>query len=243
MELRGRAALVTGAGVRVGRALALALAREGARVAVHYGQSADAAEQTADAARALGADAVIVQADLAHDGAARALLADLQTRWGTVDVLVNSAAIFEPAGVRGTTPELWDRHFAINLKAPFLLSQAFAAQLPAGRAGKIVNISDWRGLRPGGDHFAYTLTKAALISMTKSLAVALAPAIQVNCLALGAILLPAGADESYRRQLVAQIPAGRMGDLSEVADALIFALKNDFVTGQTIVIDGGRSLV
>jgi pteridine reductase len=243
MELRGRAALVTGAGVRVGRALALALAREGARVAVHYGQSADAAEQTADAARALGADAVIVQADLAHDGAVRALLADLQTRWGTVDVLVNSAAIFEPAGVRGTTPELWDRHFAINLKAPFLLSQAFAAQLPAGRAGKIVNISDWRGLRPGGDHFAYTLTKAALISMTKSLAVALAPAIQVNCLALGAILLPAGADESYRRQLVAQIPAGRMGDLSEVADALIFALKNDFVTGQTIVIDGGRSLV
>ena len=243
MELRGRVALVTGGGVRVGRALVLALAREGARVAVHYGRSADAAEQTAEDARKLGAEAVTVRADLAQDGAPGVMVADVPARWGTVDILVNSAAIFEPAGVRETTSELWDRHFAINLKAPFLLSQVFAAQLPADRLGKIVNISDWRGLRPGGDHFAYTMTKAALISMTKGLAVALAPAIQVNCLALGAILLPAGADESYRGKLVAQIPAGRMGDLAEVADALIFVLKNDFVTGQTIIVDGGRSLV
>ncbi len=243
MDLRGRVAVVTGGGVRVGRALVLALARHGVRVVVHHGRSAGPAEHTATEARSLGTDAVTLQADLVDEAATRGLLAEARSRLGSVDILVNSAAIFEPAGVRETTSEAWDRHFAINLKAPFLLSQAFAAQGQRDHAGKIVNISDWRGLRPGGDHFAYTTTKAALIAMTQSLAVALAPHIQVNCLALGAILLPAGAGESYRERLVAQIPVGRLGNLAEVADALLFLLRNDFVTGQTVVIDGGRSLV
>lgn len=243
MDLRGRVAVVTGGGVRLGRALVLALAGHGVRVVVHHGRSAGPAEQTAAEARSLGTEAITVQGDLSDAGAARGVIAAARSRLGPVDILVNSAAIFEPGGVAETTPEVWDRHFAINLKAPFLLSQAFAAQRPPDRPGKIVNISDWRGLRPGADHFAYTLTKSALIAMTKSLAVALAPSIQVNCLALGAILLPAGADETYRQRLIASIPVRRMGDPDDVARALLFLVEDDFVTGQTVVIDGGRSLV
>jgi pteridine reductase len=156
---------------------------------------------------------------------------------------VNSAAIFEPRGVADTTSAAWDRHFAVNLKAPFLLSQAFAAQGASDAAGKIVNISDWRGLRPDGASVAYTLTKAALITLTQVLAVALAPRIQVNCLALGAILLPAGADEAYRDRLLAQIPARRLGGPADVVRALLFLLESDYVTGEVVLVDGGRHLV
>ncbi len=243
MDVRGKVAVVTGAGQRLGRALVLALARRGARVVIHHGRSAAAAERTAAEARDLGTEAITVQADLTDEAAVLRIISDARGRLGFVDILVNSAAIFEPGGPAETTSVAWDRHFAVNLKAPFLLSQAFAAQAPRDRPGKIVNISDWRGLRPGADHFAYTVTKAALITMTKSLAVALAPTIQVNCLGLGAILLPAGADESYREQLIASIPARRTGDPDEVARALLFLLEDDFVTGQTVVVDGGRSLV
>jgi pteridine reductase len=242
MDLSGRSALVTGAGRRLGRAFAEALVARGAAVAAHYGGSAKGAAEVVRAAQEHGTRAVALQADLADPHEAAALVDRAVEALGAVDVLVNSASVFDPGGPLETDLGAWERALRVNLTAPFVLSQAFARRR-AGGPGVIVNILDWRALRPAADHFAYTLTKAALISMTKSLAVALAPAIQVNCLALGAILLPAGADDSYRRQLVAQIPSGRMGDLSEVADALIFALKDDFVTGQTIVIDGGRSLV
>ncbi|MFQ5407177.1 MAG: SDR family oxidoreductase [Anaerolineales bacterium] len=245
MELSGSVALITGAARRVGRAIALALADEGARVVIHYGGSAQAAEETVADIRARGSQAVAVQADLADPESTLRIIPAARAAFGRVDMLVNNASIFEPASLAETTAELWDRHFDVNLKAPFLLTQTLAAQLAAdGATGKIVNIVDWRALRPGADHFAYTITKSALVAMTQSTALALAPRIQVNCVALGAILLPAGADEDYRAQLIADIPTARMGSPEEVAQTIVFLMRHgDFITGETILLDGGRHLV
>ena len=159
-----------------------------------------------------------------------------------MDILVNGAAIFEPGNWDDTTEANWDRHFAINLKSPFFLSQAFAVHVGRERAGHIVNIADWRGVRPGTGHVAYTLTKAALIAMTKSLAQALAPNIQVNAIAPGMILPPPGQDQAYLERWAHKIPAQRVGSPEEVARALIFLLRSDFVTGELILVTGGQHL-
>ena len=242
MEPAGSVAVVTGGGKRLGRAMALALAERGARVLVHYGRSSDAAAETVAEARRRGGAAAALAADLADEEAVRGLIPAARGRFGRVDILINSASIFERGNFAGTTSEDWDRHFMINLKAPFLLSQAFAAQVETGRTGKIVNLGDWRGFRPGTDHFAYTMTKVGLHGLTQSMAIALAPHIQVNELALGVILEPEGGGVDMSK-IIARVPAGRLGGEEPVVKAMLFLLENDFVTGETLVVDGGRSLV
>jgi pteridine reductase len=242
MEIDGKVAIVTGGAVRLGKALALALAEHGARVVVHYGSSAGPAQATVRQIQALGSDALAIQADLSQPGQTPSIVERAATHFGQVDILVNSAAIFEPGTWDDTTEANWDRHFAINLKSPFFLSQAFAVHVGRGRAGHIVNIADWRGVRPGTGHVAYTLTKAALIAMTKSLAQALAPNIQVNAIAPGMILPPPGQDQAYLERWAHQIPAQRVGSPEEVARALIFLLRSDFVTGELIFVTGGQHL-
>jgi len=141
-----------------------------------------------------------------------------------------------------TTLADWERHMAINLTAPFLLSQAFAKQIPENGEGRIVNILDWRALRPGADHFPYTVSKAALAAMTQSLAVALAPRISVNGLALGAVLPPA--NEFAKDDIIENIPAQRWSDAKEIEQALIFLLAGPaYITGEIIHVDGGRHLI
>jgi pteridine reductase len=153
--------------------------------------------------------------------------------------LVNSAAIFESLSLEATSVDDWQRHLQINLTAPFLLSQAFAMQAPDG--ARIVNILDWRALRPGADHFPYTISKAALAAMTKSLAVALAPKIIVNGLALGAILPPS--DGKARPDIIKNVPAGRWAEQAEVEQTLVFALTCPaYILGEIIHVDGGRHL-
>ncbi len=241
--LAGRAALVTGAARRVGRALALALARAGASVAVHYrGSDAEARETAAEIER-LGAKAALVRADLADPDAAGGLIDTAARRLGAIDILVNNASIFAPGDVAGTDSLAWDAHQAINVRAPFLLARAFARALPAGRGGDIVNLNDWRALRPGADHFAYTVSKAGLHGLTQSLAVALAPRIKVNEIALGAVLPPEGSPADYVHQLRREIPLDRWSKPEEVADALLFLLRSPGLTGQTLLVDGGRHLV
>ena len=242
MELNGKVALVTGGAVRLGKALTLALAGAGARVAVHYGRSAESAAATVTEARTLGSEAEAFQADLRVAGNAGLLLEDAVARFGQVDILVNSAAIFEPGDLADTTEALWNAHFDTNLKAPFFLSQAFAAHVANRRPGHIVNIADWRATRPGPHYLAYTLTKAALITMTRSLALALAPAIQVNAIAPGAILPPPGKDREYLERLAEGIPLMRAGSPDDVAQALLFLLRADFVTGELVFITGGEHL-
>ncbi len=242
MNLDGKVAIVTGGAVRLGRALALALAEQGGRLAIHYGSSAGPAEAVVGEIKAMGSDATTIQADLSQPGEARSIVERAAGHFGQVDILVNSAAMFAPGNWDDTTEANWDRHFAINLKSPFFLSQAFAAQVGRERAGHVVNIADWRGARPGPDHVAYTLTKAAVIAMTKSLALALAPNIQVNAVAPGLILPPPGQDQAYLESKAKQVPAQRVGSPQEIANALIFLLRSDFVTGELIFVTGGEHL-
>ncbi len=233
-------ALVTGGARRVGRMLVEALADAGADVVVHHRASAREAEQVTEALRASGRRATALAADLADPHQASALLGAAEKALGPIDWLVNSAAIFEPLDFEATALEAWDRHLAVNLRAPFLLCQAFARSR-AGRPGVIVNILDWRATRPGADHFPYTITKAGLAAMTRSLALALAPSIRVNGLALGAVLPPSDGGEA---KALAKVPVERWANPQEVGDALRFLINGpDYVTGAILHVDGGRHLV
>jgi len=241
MELAGAVVIVTGGAVRLGKAMALGVAGAGARVVVHYGHSAEAARRTVAEIESFGGEAMAVQADFLDAGSAGAVVGQAAERFGRVDALVNSASIYEPADVAGTTESLWDRHFAINLKAPFFLCQAFAAQL-GERRGHIVNIADWRGTRPTASRVAYTLTKAGLIAMTQSLAQALAPNVQVNAIAPGVILPPPGEGDEYVQRLLPSIPLRRSGSPADVVEALLYLLRSDFVSGEVLYVTGGQHL-
>lgn len=187
MRLLGKTFLVTGAARRLGRVFALAIAKEGGNVVIHHGHSPAEANEVAELARNLGVKAWVIEGDLSNPTTAESLL---NQAWelAPLDGLVNNAAIFENRDLWQTDLETWQRHLNINLTAPFLLSRHFAALLPASQSGRIINILDWRALRPGSDHLAYTISKAALAALTRSLALALAPRIVVNGIALGAIL-------------------------------------------------------
>lgn len=241
-NLDGMVALVTGGALRIGRALALALAGRGARVAIHYGNSAEAARKTVTAIQALGTEAAAFQADLRDHSLTEELVDRVAEHFGKVDLLVNSAAAFAPAGLADTTETLWDEQFAVNLKAPFFLARAFARHVGTNRPGQIVNIADWRALRPDPDFLAYSLTKAGIVAMTKGLAVALAPNIRVNAIAPGAILPPHDRDEAYLAEIGKRTPLKRHGSPDEVAAALLYLVTAGFVTGQVIFVDGGEHL-
>ena len=238
--LAGRTALVTGAAKRIGRVLALALARAGADVAVHYhGSQTDALGVAADVVKA-GARAAL---ELSDPAVAEGLIGEAEKLLAPVDILVNNASIFANIALADTDLRVWEENQAINLRAPFLLARAFASALPAERRGDIVNLNDWRALRPGADHFAYTVSKVGLHGLTRSLAVALAPRIRVNEIALGAVLPPERASADYVHQLKRKIPLDRWSSPEEVAEAMLFLILNGAVTGQSILIDGGRHLV
>jgi pteridine reductase len=243
MDLRARVAIVTGAAVRLGRAQALALAEQGARLVVHYNTSAGPALEVVRQIQSMGSDAIAVQADLSQPMQAPAIVEQAMARFGQVDILVNSASIFEPGYWDDTTEENWDRHFDINLKSPFFLTQAFAKQIGPKSRAHVVNIADWRAVSLGTDHVAYTLTKAALVAMTKSLAQALAPQIQVNAIAPGLILPPPGHGPEYLDRRAPQIPLQRTGSADEIANALLFLLRSDFVTGELLYVTGGEHLL
>jgi glucose 1-dehydrogenase len=244
MELQGKVALVTGGAVRVGRALTLALAEAGCHVCIHYGRSAQPAQETQAAAAAFGVAAHIHSADLADAQAAQQVIPAAVARFGRVDVLINSAAIFpDEDAFADTDLALWDRLFNINLRAPFLLSRAFAAQIPADGQGKIINVNDARVRNAEPDHFVYRFTKRSLWQMTEMLALELAPRITVNGVALGAILPPPGQDLSYLEHMAAtRIPLRRHGSAEIVAANVLHLLRQDFLTGVTIPIDGGEFL-
>lgn len=240
MDLSGHAALVTGAGRRLGRAFAEGLIARGAAVAVHYRESAEGAKEVVAFAGRFGSHAAAVRADLSDTTEAAALLGRAERQLGReIDWLVNSAAIFEPAGPLETDIDRWRRHLDINLTAPFALSQAFA-RARLDRGGAIVNILDWRARRPDPGALAYTISKAGLDAMTRAMALAFAPRVRVNGLALGPILPPSGASEARGLD---QVPLGRPGRVEECVEALCFLLMGaGYVTGEVLHVDGGRNL-
>ena len=240
ITLKDKTVLVTGGAKRVGRELALAAAQIGANVIVHHAHSPVEAEKTVGEIAALGGQAWMLEGDLS-DKAHTCTLIERAWAIQPLYALVNSAAIFEPLTFRETTLEQWQKHLDINLTAPFLLSQAFAKMMPAGVAGRIINIVDWRALRPGADHFAYTISKAALADMTKSMAVALAPDITVNALALGAILPPSTGGSP---DILKNVPIKRWANMDELRQTIQFLLQGPaYITGEIIHLDGGRHLV
>jgi pteridine reductase len=240
MRLEGRTVLITGAARRIGRWMAWGCAQAGADVILHHGHSPQEAASLVEEIRALGRQAWSVQADLEDVQQVQALGESLG-RYPNLYALVNNASIFEPLSFAETSLEAWQRHLQVNLTAPFLLSQAFARCL-GEREGRIVNILDWRALRPGADHFPYTIAKAALAALTRSLAQALAPRVTVNGIAFGAILPPS--DGAPIRGVIAQTPAGRLAEPQEVVETLLFLLAGPaYVTGEIVHLDGGRHLV
>lgn len=239
--LNGKTILITGAAKRIGRLFALACAGAGADIVIHHGHSDKEASQVKDEIESLGQRAWILASDFGRPAEVTRFISQAN-EFSPLYALVNSAAIFEPLSFSETTYEEWERHIAINLTAPFLLSQAFAKQVAENGQGRIVNILDWRALRPAADHFPYTVSKAALAAMTQSMAVALAPRITVNGLALGAILPPSNG--AANKDIIKNIPAGRWSETKEVEDVLLFLLTGPtYITGEVIHVDGGRHLV
>ena len=239
LPLINKRILITGAARRIGRIFALACAQAGADMVIHHGHSEEEARSVQDEIKGLGRQAWIFKADLSDSAQAQSLI-PLVNKSTPLHVLVNSAAIFEPLSLAQTTLKEWEKHIAINLTAPFLLSQAFAKQAVQG--GRIVNILDWRALRPGADHFPYTISKASLAALTKSLAVALAPEIIVNGLALGAILPPSTGRPNP--DIIKNVPMRRWAQENEVEQALVFLLTSpEYITGEIIHVDGGKHLV
>lgn len=244
MDLNGKVAIVTGGAVRIGRALVLALAEAGCHVFIHYGRSADAAQQTQEDAEAFGVKAAIYSANLAEAEEVRGVIETAVSTFAHIDILINSAAIFpEEDSFTHTDPALWDTLMNVNLRAPFLLSQAFAAQRQPDRPGKIINILDARVRHPATDHFVYRFSKGGLWQMTEMLALELAPQVTVNAVALGAILPPPGQGASYLDKIAQErVPLQRAGSAEIVAENVLHLLRQDFLTGVVIPIDGGEFL-
>lgn len=235
------AALVTGAGRRIGHALALEAARAGYDVAVHHRASVDEAEETVAAVRGLGRRAVTVRADLADEDAVRGLIGQASSI-GPVTLLVNSASAFQDDRAGGLNRRTWDLHLETNLRAPIVLAETFAAALPADRQGLIVNIVDQRVLRPNPQFFSYSLAKAGLWWATQTLAQALAPRIRVNAIGPGPTLPSVHQAPGEFEAEAAGVLLQRRATPDEVAAALRYLIDAPSVTGQMIAVDGGQHL-
>jgi pteridine reductase len=250
LELRGKVALVTGAAHRVGRAIALALAREGAGIVLHYGRSRAAAEATAQELVRLGVPVWPHEADLAEPAAIEGLLAHVAATAGRLDVLVNSAASFERQPFEQITAEAWDRVLAVNLRAPFLLMRAAAPLLRASErapdeAALVVNILDLAGELPWPGYAHHGVSKAGLGHLTRIAARELGPAIRVNAVVPGAVLPPPGmtSDGPAWHQIGARLPVGQTGSPDAIGQAVVFLAHQEFMTGAAVPVDGGEHLL
>lgn len=241
MELRDKVALVTGSGKRVGRAIALELAARGARIAVHYRASRDAAEEVAATIRACGGTAITTAADLTQVLDIQRMVRDVEVRLGYVDVLVNSASEFFETPLATLSDADWDRMLAANLKGPFQLIRRVAPTMQNRGGGRIVNLTDVYGERFLKNHLAYCVSKAGLAMLTKGLARELAPTVLVNAVAPGSVLWPDDYPEESRARLRQRIPLGREGTPEDVARAVRFLVEDgDYITGETLHVDGGK---
>ena len=241
MKLIDKRVLITGAAKRIGRIFSLLVAREGGEVLIHHNNSATEANTLKDEIQELGQKAIIFQADFSDTESTHKFVEHVFDSY-KVDAVINNAALFGQLSWSTTKIEDWRQHHSVNLEAPFFISQAFAKSIKKERTGKIINILDWRALKPGADHLPYTISKAGLAALTKSLAVSLAPDISVNGIALGAILPPA--DSGYDKNITDKLPISRWATISELEETMLFLLTGpDYITGEIIHLDGGRHLI
>jgi pteridine reductase len=239
--LAGRVALVTGAGRRVGRVIALALGARGMHVVVHFNGSREGADETARLIRHEGGTASVEQADLAAAAAPEQLIARVLAAHGSLGALVNSAAMMLRTPVGEVTASDWDAMFALNVRAPFFLAQSAAPALAVSR-GAIVNIADLAAFESWPAYVPHGMTKAAVVQMTRALARALAPGVRVNAVAPGAVLLPEGWSDEDAEHLRGTTPLARLGAPEDVAQAVVYLLEAEYVTGEVIRVDGGRHI-
>jgi NAD(P)-dependent dehydrogenase (short-subunit alcohol dehydrogenase family) len=244
--LRDQVALVTGAGQRIGRIIALALARAGADVVINYYQSHAAALATVGEIEALGVRSVALRADVSKPRQVTAMFRRLEARFGQLNLLVNNAGIFFPRSAEELSEQDWDRVLGVNLKGPFFCAQAAAPLIRrhSGKSGQIINISSLGGLQAWPGYLHYCSSKAGLIMLTRCLAKALAPEIRVNSVAPGTILFPDEKRDSRVQRMIERTPLRSAGRPQDVADAVLYlATSASFVTGQVIAVDGGKSIL
>lgn len=250
MDLRGKVALVTGAAHRVGKAIAIALAREGANLVVHYGRSQKAAQQTSNEIVALGVEAFPIQAALSVPTQIETLFDAVQGRFGRLDVLVNSAASFHKQPFGEISLDDWDTVMAVNLRAPFLCTQHAArlmcvAERRSSETALIVNIADLSGIHSWPGYAHHGVSKAGLIHLTKVAARELAPDIRVNAIVPGPILPPPGLDSASEKwqRITQRVPLARPGAPENIGQTVVFLAANDYITGAIIHVDGGEQLL
>jgi NAD(P)-dependent dehydrogenase (short-subunit alcohol dehydrogenase family) len=235
--------LVTGGAKRLGRAIVLDLARHGWNIALHYNSSEKEARATAADAATAGVKVAILKADLSHEAEVMPLVDEAVKELGPLAALVNSASLFENDAWYSVTRESWDRHMETNLRAPFVLAQAFARQVPRDGAGVVINIIDQRVLKPTPQFLSYSLSKAGLHWLTVTLAQALAPRVRVNAVGPGPTMINARQSQAdFARQREATI-LGRGAEPQDVCDAVRYLLDSPAVTGQMIAVDGGQHLI
>jgi pteridine reductase len=240
----GKTALVTGAAKRVGRAIALQLADAGCHVAIHYHTSRAEAASLCDEITATGRHCAVVQGDLADPEVPGRLIAEAVEALGGLNVLVNNASVFGRMRLADFDPGVWQRELQVNLTAVAALCHHGARHLAEGGGGKIVNLCDISAERPWKGHLAYCVSKAGLVCLTKALARELAPAVQVNGVSPGIAAFPGDYDAETRQALVGKVPLGRAGSPEDVATTVRFLIEGgDYITGQIISVDGGRSIV
>jgi NAD(P)-dependent dehydrogenase (short-subunit alcohol dehydrogenase family) len=241
VSLQGQVALVTGAGRRIGRAIALRLAAEGARMVVHYRSSQSEAETVAAEIVRSGGEAVSIQAELTRVVEIDHLFGDIEQRLGRLDILVNNAGMFSPTPVGPTQETQWDKILDTNLKSLFFTAQRAAPLLAQGGRGRIINFASLGGLQAWPKYTAYSVSKAGVIMLTRCLARALAPAVTVNAIAPGTISFPGDAPEIAERA-IRSAPLRRTGSADDITNAVVYLVGAEFVTGQVLVVDGGSSI-
>lgn len=241
VDLRGRTALVTGGGTRVGRSIARALGSAGCDVVVHYASNLAGAAAVVDEIQGLGQRSIAHRADLTDRAELERLGQDAIAFTGRLDVLVHNAANFERVAPCDLTPGAWDRALALNVTAPYLLTLTVAPWLRATH-GSVIAVTCLSAARPWKNYLPYSASKAALANLVLGFAVSLAPEVRVNAVAPGTVLPPADYDEATLKRLREKVPLQRIGEAEDVARAVVFLAQNDYLTGQTITVDGGRSV-
>lgn len=240
--LMPKVAIVTGAGKRVGRAIALGLAEAGYAVAIHVNRSVEEGEAVAREITTAGGQAIVVRADLTDIDDVRGIIPAAAEALGPIGLLVNNASLFQPDSATDLDPDLWDRHFAVHAKSPAFLAQDFASQLPDDQHGVIINIVDQRVWRLNPQFLSYTASKATLWTLTRTLAQALAPRIRVNAIGPGPTMQSVHQSGGTFDDEASSVPLGHGPQLAEFVSAIRFIIETPSMTGQMIAIDGGQHL-
>ena len=243
MDIEGKVALVTGAAKRLGRSSARALAERGAELVIHYRDSESEAQELLALLKRAGGKPVAVRGDVSVAADVDRIVETAMQAFGRIEILVNNAAIFYRTPFEKVTEEDWDRFLDVNLKGPFLLCRRIGGIMLRQGQGKIISLADLAGLKVWAEYIPYSVSKAGLIALTQGLAKALAPAVQVNAVAPGAVLLPEGTTPEERERAIRRIPLDRLGTPEDIARAVVYLIRNDFITGEVLRLDGGQHLL